>query len=164
MSHIYLEKPAIYSLLPKDLSSKTIYCLGSGSGQECDYIMNLGVKKVIGSDNSANLLEYAQLQYPLIEFELNDMNNLKLESNSNNIVFSSLAFHYIDNWNKLLKSVHQSLKRDGELIISTHHPIKWGAAKKRTKHKNQFLLGYQKSKTDNTQYKIWGNYLGIKKK
>ncbi|NJS41278.1 class I SAM-dependent methyltransferase [Candidatus Gracilibacteria bacterium] len=89
LSHIYLEKPAIYSLLPKDLSSKIIYCLGSGSGQECDHIMNLGVKKVIGSDNSANLLEYAQLQYPLIEFELNDMNNLKLESNSNNIVFSS---------------------------------------------------------------------------
>jgi len=40
-------------------------------------------------------------------------------------VYSSLAFHYANDWDTLLSGVNRVLKPDGELLFSTHNPKYW---------------------------------------
>ena len=52
--HEYLEKPAMYSLLPK-LKNKKVLCIGCGVGEECEYLRKKGAD-VIGIDLSIFLI------------------------------------------------------------------------------------------------------------
>src|ERR1043165_5945068 len=42
---------------------------------------------------------------------------------SSDIVVSSLALHYIEDWSLPLSEFHRILDADGRLIFSTHHPF-----------------------------------------
>jgi hypothetical protein len=37
LAHTYVEKPAMFSMLPEDLQGKEVLCLGCGTGEECQY-------------------------------------------------------------------------------------------------------------------------------
>lgn len=157
-AHDFLEKPAMYDMLPADLSGLSVLCLGSGSGEECDVISRRGARYVLGVDSSEMLTQQARLQFPDLEFQQGNIESWNYPHNHFDIVFSSLTFHYIDNWVDLLTNIKLSLKPGGMCIFSAHHPIKWGARTYRSKEKNQFLMGYTKSKNDSS-YEIYGDYL-----
>jgi len=160
-SHKYLEKPAMYAKLP-NLKNKSVLCIGCGSGEECDYIKSLGVKKVIGIDISKGLIDCAKKNYPDIEFYVMDMEKLDFSKSSFDFVYSSLSLHYLKDWTKALKSIHKVLKKDGGFLFSTHHPMRWGAEKKKYKDRRSVLIGYTKY-NDKKRYKIYGDYFTTRK-
>jgi len=167
-AHDFLEKPAIYSLLP-NLEGLSVLCLGCGSGEECEELYQRGATRVVGIDNAEGLIDWAKNSYPHLEFEVADMLNLHYPQASFDLVFSSLAFHYIENWDNLFATIRNVLKPGGSCIFSTHHPIKWGSQSIKNKEYTQFLMGYKKIKSPHlssqstnkiTQnYTIFGDYL-----
>jgi SAM-dependent methyltransferase len=163
LSYDYLEKPAMYKLL-QDQVFEDVLCLGCGTGEECEYIRtNCHSKSVLGIDNAEGLIEIAKNLYPEIEFKTLDMVDLnKITGKQFDLIYSSLALHYIEDWDKLLKLINTSLKPSGRLIFSTHHPIKWGSQTTRSKDQNSFLIGYQKhlkATKNQPTYTIFGDYL-----
>lgn len=121
VNHVYLEKPAIYSLLG-DLKGKRILCIGCGSGEECDFLAAQGAV-VVGTDISSGLIEEARKAYPQIQFEVMDMEHLGFEPGSFDMVYSSLAVHYINDWTYLMSEVYKVLAVGGKFIFSTMHPV-----------------------------------------
>jgi SAM-dependent methyltransferase len=160
LSHIYLEKPAIYSLLPKSLKNHNILDLGCGNAFEFDHFLSLGAiqSSLVGVDNSRGLIEIAKHTYPESQFLCQDMIKVDFPKNSFDIIFSSLAFHYILDWQAFLTKLKSFLKSGGQIIFSTHHPIKWGCQTQRNSDFNEFKMGYKKFKKID-KWEIYGNYL-----
>lgn len=97
-----------------------------------------------------------------ISFEVGDIGAMQFGTDNYDIVYSSLTLHYIQDWQPLLHAIKNTLKPNGILVFSTHHPVKWGAARTRTSEYNEFMLGYGKDKKDHTA-SIKGDYLGFYK-
>jgi SAM-dependent methyltransferase len=142
-AHSYLEKPAMYAKLPR-LKGKAVLCLGCGSGEECEHLLKCGAKKVVGIDTSKKLIAIAKESYPDIEFRVEDMRKMKFPHASFDFVYSSLAMHYLSDWQSTLKKIHRSLKPRGTFLFSTHHPAYWSAEIIQAKHGKSKLLGYEK--------------------
>ena len=160
-AHEYLEKPAMYKKLP-NLSGKSVLCVGCGTGEECDYLLKQGAKKVVGIDISKGLIDYAKKSYPKIEFHVMDMEKLKFSDSSFDYIYSSLTLHYVKNWVKPLKEIRRVLRDKGIFLFSTHHPVRWGAEKLRETDQKTFLMGYSKNKKDQT-CRIYGDYFNTRK-
>ncbi|GAC1414142.1 MAG: class I SAM-dependent methyltransferase [Candidatus Doudnabacteria bacterium] len=160
LAHEFLEKPAIYAKLPA-LSGMDVLCLGCGSGEECAYLKEQGANKVLGIDISKGLIEQARYTYPQVEFKVMDMENLSFEDNSFDFIYSSLALHYSEDWNKVLKPAHKLLKPGGKFLFSTHHPIKWGAQHNEENNKRLTLMGY--SRSEDGSFEVYGDYLNSHK-
>jgi len=155
--HIYLEKPAIYSLLPS-LEGKSILCVGCGSGEELEYLSSLGTKRIVGIDISEKLIEIAKSSYPKFEFQVMDIENLVFPKESFDLVFSSLTMHYLESWLKALKSINNVLKKNGNFVFSITHPFFSATQKKEDKQIKTRILGYKDTK-NTSEVEIFGNYL-----
>ena len=101
-AHDFLEKPAMYSLLP-NLKNKNVLCLGCGTGEECASLMSKGAKSVTGVDISKGMIDVAKKNFPELDFRVGDVENLKFKKESFDLVYSSLMMHYINDWKKPLK-------------------------------------------------------------
>lgn len=154
--HIYLEKPAMYSKLP-DLKDKTILCIGCGSGEEVEYLYAHGAKKVVGIDISEGLIAIAKETYPNFEFHVMDMEDLTFPKDSFDVAFSSLTMHYLDDWTKVLTSLHKVLKKGGIYLFSTNHPFFSATEKSEDEKVKTRLLGYRDVKNTD-ELRIYGNY------
>jgi len=143
-AHRYLEKPAMFRALP-NLRGKSVLCIGCGTGEECDRLIKLGAKRVVGIDVSKNLIREAQQAFPDIEFHTMDMERLRFPHRSFDVVYSSLTMHYIPSWKKTLAGVKAVLKPGGLYIFSTHHPARWGAETTKTKNRKTHILAMRKS-------------------
>ena len=159
-AHEYLEKPAMYKLLP-DLNGKSVLAIGCGTGEECAHLKSLGASKVVGIDVSEGLIEYARKSYPDIEFHVMDMEQIKLDEKFD-FVYSSLVMHYVESWGKTLDSISAVMKDGATFLFSTHHPATWGAQRTRTENERTSLLGYKKQKK-NQECEVVGDYLNTRK-
>jgi SAM-dependent methyltransferase len=160
ISHDYLEKPAMYGALP-DLKGKDVLCVGCGSGEECRYLKDQGAPRVFGIDISKGLIDLAQKSYPDLEFEVMDMAQLDFPENSFDFAYSSLAMHYAEDWENILKRIHKALKPGGYFLFSTHHPVRWGAVKQKVGDVFSYVLGF--SKEGKNVKEIFGDYLTTRK-
>ncbi len=120
--HSLYEKPAIYGML-SDLKGKSVISLGSGSGEDCDYLKAQGAVRVVGVDISEALVAIARESYPNTEFHVMDMEHLTFADNSFDFAYSSLAIHYIEDWRQALKEVHRVLKSGSYFLFSCNHPV-----------------------------------------
>lgn len=122
------EKPAFFSLLP-DLNGLTVLDLGCGFGENCEKFVRLGAARVIASDISEKMLEEANQKYPVATYVRGDMSDLSfLTENgdlpeSYDLIVSSLALHYIEDFPKLAKQVYALLNNGGHFIFSQEHPL-----------------------------------------
>lgn len=121
----FLEKPALYGLLPDDLRGKHILCIGVGSGEELDTIVARDPHSVVAIDLSEKLLKIARERHPNVEYHVMDMCAPDLPPARFDLVYSSLAFHYANDWDRLLTGIRQVMKPGGTLLFSTHHPNYW---------------------------------------
>ncbi len=162
LAHNYIEKPAMFQLLPESLEGQKILCVGSGSGEECFTLQQKGAE-VIGLDAAQELVKIAKRQFYGIEFIVGDQEALPFEAESFDIVFSSLTIHYSDDWSKVLAECYRVLKPGGILVFSTHHPIKWGAEIIRNNNNEEIKMGYAKEpikrEGENGKCTISGDYL-----
>lgn len=119
-----VEQPAIKSLLP-NLEGARILDLGCGYGNNCKEFIHAGAEKVIGVDISEKMLNIAREENSneKIDYYNIDMQEIEILSEKFDIVFSSLAFHYVENFELLIKKISLLLEDNGVLLFSQEHPI-----------------------------------------
>jgi len=134
----FLEKPAMETLLPSDLSGKNVLCIGVGSGEELGTLLARNPRHIVAIDISQRLLDITHEQYPEVECMCVDMMELADRVDTLfDLVYSSLAFHYTRDWDALLAGVHRVLRPGGTLLFSTHHPGYWAKNPTGASHTNK---------------------------
>lgn len=119
-----IEIPNFRNLVP-DVENKKILDLGCGYGENCKYYKELGAKKVLGIDISNHMIDIANKNNKLnnIEYKVMAMEDIKEIEEKFDIVLSSLAFHYIKDFKKLIKDIYNLLTKEGCLVFSQEHPL-----------------------------------------
>jgi SAM-dependent methyltransferase len=117
------EWPALRALLP-DLRGRRVLDLGCGYGWLCRWASACGAV-VRGIDVSDKMLERARTwsQDDGIAYERADLEDVVLPAASFDVVYSSLAFHYLVNLPELVSRIHRALVPGGRLIFSVEHPV-----------------------------------------
>jgi SAM-dependent methyltransferase len=123
-ANIIVEKPAIFSLIP-NLKGKSIMDLGCGYGENCKEFSRLGASKVLGIDISEKMLQVANKENKCdnINFVKMSMNDLSTIDGKYDVVVSSLAVHYVENFDNLVNNVYNLLSDNGYFIFSQEHPL-----------------------------------------
>lgn len=118
------EWPFVRSLLP-DLTGRDVADLGCGFGWFARFAREQGAASVIGYDLSENMLERARRDTPddAVRYVQADMEELELPEASFDLVYSSLAFHYIRDFPRLLKTIRAALRPEGRFVFTIEHPI-----------------------------------------
>jgi ubiquinone/menaquinone biosynthesis C-methylase UbiE len=118
------EWPALRALLP-NLPGLKVLDLGCGFGWFCRWARGQGAARVLGIDVSEKMLARAGADTPdpAITYTRADMEQLELPPASFDVVYSSLALHYVENLSGLLSQAHRSLVPGGRLVFSVEHPI-----------------------------------------
>ncbi len=119
-----IEIPTIRSMLP-DLNDKRILELGCGYGDNCAYFAELGAKYILGTDISEHMIDIAKTKHMSsnCKFQVLAMEDIASIPDKFDLIISSLAFHYVEDFDKLMGDIHRLLKEDGLLVFSQEHPI-----------------------------------------
>lgn len=118
------EIPALFSMMP-NLKDKTILDLGCGFGEHCKGFVESGAKKVIGIDISEKMLEIAKQENAdsKITYINMPMENIFELTVKFDIVISSLAFHYVEDFAGVVKNIYNLLNENGTFIFSQENPL-----------------------------------------
>ena len=97
----------VYTLSPFDFQGKRVLDLGCGYGWHCQYATEHHAQYVLGVDISKRMLETAKQKHahPQIEYRQIAMEDLTLEPDSFDVVFSSLALHYVKDYEQLVQHI-----------------------------------------------------------
>jgi SAM-dependent methyltransferase len=118
------EWPVLRALLP-DLDCLSVLDLGCGFGWFCRWARQQGAARVLGIDVSEKMLARAAADTPdrTVVYTRADMERLELPPETFDLVYSSLALHYVQNLEELVSIVHRALVHGGSLVFSVEHPI-----------------------------------------
>ncbi len=148
-----VEMPAIYAALP-NLEGKRVLDLGCGSGNNCMKAIELGASYVKGIDISSKMINLAmqenkseKITYQVLAME--DISSLKEKYD---VIISSLAFHYVEDYDHLLNDIYNLLNDKGILIFSQEHPLSTGTIL------NEACQGSSKLKLGDKEYKLISDY------
>ncbi len=119
-----IEKPALFSLAP-NLKNKSVLDIGCGYGENCVEFFKMGATNVTGLDISKKMLEIAESEntLPNIKYINKSMTDLNEITEKYDVVFSSLAVHYIEDFDKLVSDIYNLLNQGGYFIFSQEHPL-----------------------------------------
>lgn len=119
-----IEIPNFRKLMPK-VAHKTILDLGCGYGENDKYFKELGAKSILGIDISNHMIEIANKENKMdgIEYQVMPMEEISNIKQQFDIIISSLAFHYIKDFDQLTSDIHALLKEEGTLVFSQEHPF-----------------------------------------
>ena len=123
-ANILFEIPALFSLLP-DLKGLHILDLGCGFGEHCTEFVRRGAERVVGIDISEKMLEVAKAENsdPKIEYINLPMEDLDRIDEKFDLVISSLALHYVEDFSGVVKRIHEMLNPGGLFVFSQEHPL-----------------------------------------
>lgn len=118
------EWATLKTLLP-DFQGKTLLDLGCGYGWHCIYAAEQGAERIVGVDLSEKMLETARTKTTddRITYQRCAMEDIEFEPESFDIVLSSLALHYVENFEIIVKKVLTILKPGGAFLFSAEHPV-----------------------------------------
>lgn len=118
------EWPALQKILP-DFHNKKVLDLGCGYGWHCKYAADNGASYVLGTDISHHMLAAAKEKNwdKKIDYQCIAMEDLTFPAGAFDIVLSSLAFHYVRDFEPLIANISKWLKKDGEFVFSVEHPV-----------------------------------------
>lgn len=118
------EWPVLRALLP-DLKGKRVLDLGCGYGWHCRYAAEQGAVQVTGVDLSARMLEQARSYkaYTQIQYLQQSIETVEFQPDSFDVVISSLALHYVADYEGVCKNVFHMLKAGGYFVFSAEHPV-----------------------------------------
>ena len=119
-----MEQPEMARLLP-DLRGKRVLDLGCGFGHNCMDFIQRGAVKVTGIDISEKMLDIARAEssHPDITYLGMSMTEISSLGGKFDLVYSSLAFHYIADLPALMRDISALLNKGGTLLFSQEHPI-----------------------------------------
>lgn len=118
------EIPALFSLIP-DLKGKRILDLGCGFGEHCKRFVDCGAEKVVGIDISEKMLQVAMSEnsHPRITYINKSMEEISQLKEKFDVVISSLAFHYIEDFEGVIENIYNMLDDKGMFIFSQENPL-----------------------------------------
>jgi len=116
----YLEMPEMLKLLG-NVKNKSILDWGCGSGIYAKILAKKGAK-VKGFDISKEMLSIAKKDNPKLDLRLGSGYKIPFKEKFD-IVYSSLAMHYVKDWDKALSQVSKVLKKNGLFLFSGGNPI-----------------------------------------
>jgi len=116
-----IEAPHIYSLLDKKYEH--VLDLGCGFGFYSIFLAKQG-SKVLALDLSEKMLAEAEKtnNHPNIKYQHGSIEDFSYTGEKLDLVISTLAFHYIQDLDPVIKKIYSLLKVNGELIFSIEHP------------------------------------------
>lgn len=119
-----IETPIITAMLP-DLKGKRVLDIGCGMGQHAMQYSKQGALSVTGIDISEKMLGFAKehnsaenITYKRLPFEELDSLDEKYD-----VITSSLAFDYVEDFGKLMKTIYSMLEENGYCVFSMSHPL-----------------------------------------
>ena len=118
------EWPAVKARLP-DLNGLRIVDLGCGFGWFARWARAAGAAHVLGIDVSEKMLTRARAETAdtAIEYRIADLETLELPAGAFDFAYSSLAFHYVAGFERLLHAIFAALTPGAQLVFSQEHPI-----------------------------------------
>lgn len=155
--HFALEKPAMYAELP-DLDGKSVLSLGCGPGEDSAHLRTLGASRSVGVDVSEELLKIAKEKHPECEFYAMDMEQLDFDEDAFDLVYSSLAIHYLPAWKKVLSEAYRVLKPGGEFLFSVGNPVSGAMYQSGDSEIKDMYLGAKIDKSTH-EVELYGEYL-----
>lgn len=119
-----IEVPALHQQLP-DLTGRHVLDLGCGFGDFARYARQQGAASVTALDISLKMLEEAirltddaQIHYIQCAIE-----QFEAPAQSFDLVVSSLALHYVENYQAVAQRIFDALKPAGRFVFSVEHPV-----------------------------------------
>lgn len=118
------EWPSLRAMLPP-LNGAHVLDLGCGFGPFCRYAVEQGAADVLGVDLSEKMLADAQRRGPglPIRYERADLETYQPPKDAFDLVFSSLAVHYLADFDAFVARVRTALKPGGHFVFSMEHPV-----------------------------------------
>jgi len=119
-----LEHDDLLGLLPPAAGLRVLD-LGCGAGQLAHYLATTGATEVVGVDVSERMLGLARTDWahPNLRYERAAIEEMAFAAARFDLIVSSLAFHYVDDYAGLLQRIASWLAQGGTLVFSTEHPI-----------------------------------------
>ena len=119
-----IEMPIIKTMLP-DLKDLSVIDLGCGTGCMTSYFIGNKVKSILGVDVSQNMITEAinNNKYDNVLYKVLPLEQLSTINEKFDLAYSSLAFHYIEDFDKLIQDINSLLNDDGILVFSQEHPL-----------------------------------------
>lgn len=119
-----VELPALIEMLPS-LEGLRILDLGCGYGEHCIKYIEMGADEVVGIDISEKMLKIANEEntsskITYMKLAMEDLSELNPHFD---LVVSSLALHYVEDFRTVAKQIYRLLKMDGKFIFSQEHPL-----------------------------------------
>jgi SAM-dependent methyltransferase len=118
------EWPAFRMLLP-ELNNKRVLDLGCGFGWHCRHAREQGARSAVGVDISEKMLARAR-SYPddsAIEYHCMAIEDINFGEGAFDVVLSSLAFHYVEHFDRVCDKVYRCLPKGGAFVFSVEHPV-----------------------------------------
>ncbi|MFB6723094.1 class I SAM-dependent methyltransferase [Kribbella sp. NPDC056345] len=116
-----LEIPALKALLPPAAGLRVLD-LGCGEGGLAQWLAEAGAAEVLAVDASASMLANAG-QHPRVRYHRSDIATLELALRSFDLVVSSLALHYVEDFDGLVGRISRWLSPGGRFVFSVEHPV-----------------------------------------
>ena len=119
-----IEQPTMRALLP-DVKGMRVLELGCGSGANAFAFAEGGAVQVLAIDLSEKMLSVAKEEnsHPCVQYLQMDMAQIGELEGKFDLVYSSLAFHYVEDFGKLMKQISGLLNDGGVLLFSQEHPL-----------------------------------------
>lgn len=123
------EWPAIRAMLP-DLAGRRVADLGCGFGWASRWMRGQGAASVLGIDLSEKMIARARADTAdaAIDYRIADLETLDLPAGAFDLVYSALAFHYIADFDRLVRMIGAALTPGGDLVFTVEHPVFMAAA------------------------------------
>ena len=118
------EWTTLRDMLP-DLRGRRVLDLGCGFGWFSRWAADHGAVEVLGIDLSARMLARARADTPdlTVTYQQHDLDQVVLEPQGFDLVYSSLTLHYLEDLSAFLRKVHTTLHTGGVLVFSVEHPM-----------------------------------------
>jgi len=80
---------------------------------------------VVGHDRSDSILARARREtdHPGVSYDSADLDTLVLPAGSFDFAYSSLTFHYVEDFARLMRVVHEALVPGSRFVFTIEHPI-----------------------------------------
>ena len=119
-----VEHHGFLGLLP-DVEGKRVLDLGCGMGQLALHLAEAGAAEVVGVDISERMLGLARSErsHPRVTYLRQAIEDAAFPPDRFDLVVSSLALHYVEDYPTLVRRVATWLAPGGVLVYSTEHPI-----------------------------------------
>ena len=123
------EWPAIRDMLPA-LAGKRVVDLGCGFGWASRWMREQGAGSVLGLDLSEKMIARAKADTSdgAVQYRIADLETLELSATAFDLAYSALTFHYLRDFDRLVRMIHAALVLGGDFVFTIEHPIYMAAA------------------------------------